>query len=320
MNLPDVERILITGGAGFIGRRVANVLRGQGKLVAMVDNQASGLPMPAAARGLKPYLMDIRDEESLARAFEEFRPEAVIHLAAVHHIPTVERRRAYAQDVDILGTERVLNECEKHKVGIVVAASSAAVYAPVEGTLVEDETPLQAIDNYSLCKLVNEQQVRFWTERTGAPARLIRFFNTVGPDDPTGHLLPDVLNQLHGQKETATVRLGNTSPRRDYVHGDDSAEACAALVTKGEVKAMVEAFNVCRGLEFSVTDLVEQIGDFLGLKIVIETDLSRVRPVDRQSICGSNTKLVERTGWMWRYDFPQIVRKTIEGMGFELKS
>ena len=70
----NLERVLITGGCGFIGRRVTNILRAQGKSVAVVDNQASGLPMQSAEGDLKPYMIDIRDAEGLAYAFEEFKP------------------------------------------------------------------------------------------------------------------------------------------------------------------------------------------------------------------------------------------------------
>ena len=142
MELPKIERVLITGGAGFIGYRAANILRANGYAVAVVDNEASGLKLPAPQNNLTPYFVDIRDKSGLEKAFDDFRPQRVVHLAAVHHIPTVERQRDYAQDVDILGTERVLANCERHAVDMVVMASSAAVYAPVEGVLKEDETPL----------------------------------------------------------------------------------------------------------------------------------------------------------------------------------
>lgn len=319
MELPKIERVLITGGAGFIGYRTAEILRTQGISVAVVDNEASGLKLPARQNNLAPYLMDIRDKAGLGGVFDEFRPQRVIHLAAVHHIPTVERQRDYAQDVDIIGTERILAQCERHGVDMIVMASSAAVYAPIESVLKEDETPLQAIDNYSLCKLTNEMQARFWAQRTGGNVRVMRFFNTVGPDDPTGHLLPDVLNQLHGKQGRAIVRLGNTTPRRDYIYVEDTAAACTALTIKGSVNAPVEAFNVCRGEEYSVMELVDMIGKFMGIEIHHEIDSGRVRPVDRQSILGDNTKLRQRTGWMWKNDFPTIVRKTISGMGFSLK-
>ncbi len=319
MELPKIERVLITGGAGFIGYRAANILRANGYAVAVVDNEASGLKLPSPQNNLTPYFVDIRDKPGLEKVFDDFRPQRVVHLAAVHHIPTVERQRGYAQDVDILGTERVLANCERHAVDMVVMASSAAVYAPVEGMLKEDETPLQAIDNYSLCKLANEHQARFWAERTGGKVRLMRFFNTVGPDDPTGHLLPDVLKQLHGKSDAAVVRVGNTTPRRDYIYVEDSAEACAALVTTGQVESPIEAFNICRGMEYSVTELIDMIGSTMGLKIRYEIDPARVRAVDRQSILGDNSKLRQRTGWNWKSDFPAIVRKTVAGMGFRLK-
>ena len=303
MNRPKAERVLITGGAGFIGYRTARLLLRRGVQVAVFDNLASGLPMPAAEPGLFPYQADIRDVAALTAAFDAFKPDAVLHLAAVHHIPTVERQRDYAHDVDIIGTERVLAQCERTNVGFFILASSAAVYAPVEGKLAEDTTPLQAIDNYSLCKLSNEHQVRFWTERTGAVVRIGRIFNTVGHDDPTGHLLPDILKQIGIQQKNATIQLGNTTPRRDYVHADDTAAAFVGLLTESTVDAPVEAFNICRGEEYSVLDLVAAISELSGIAINWVSDPTRIRLVDRQSILGSIDKMRRRISWRPQHDF-----------------
>ena len=130
-----------------------------------------------------------------------------------------------AQDANIVGTEQVFAACERFDVGFAVIASSGAIYAPIDGELIEDDTPSEVIDNYSLCKIANEAQARLWSQRTGGLVRVARIFNTVGHDDPNGHLIPDILAQIPAGAESATISLGNTTTRRDYIHADDTAPA-----------------------------------------------------------------------------------------------
>ena len=313
MILAEGSRVLVTGGAGFIGHRLVARLLDRGYRVAVVDNLYSGMPMPAAKDGLSLFQADIRDADALARAFDEAAPDAVVHLAAVHHIPTCERERALALDVNIVGAERVLAECERLGVKLVVLASSGAVYAPVAGVLVEDETALEAIDNYSLCKIANESQGRLWVERTGGAVRIARIFNTVGHDDPNGHLIPDILEQL--VRETGAIRLGNTSARRDYIHADDTADGLLAVLTQGAVEAPLEAFNIACGREYPVTEIIRIIGDLMAREVRCELDASRLRRVDRPSLVACTAKTKARTGWSAQSDLRETIRRTLAGRG-----
>ena len=312
MMIPTVRRVLVTGGAGFIGRRVVDRLCALGVQVTVVDNLCTGVSMPPQSPGLSTRLLDIRDADALARAFDEAAPEAVMNLAAIHHIPTCERERAYALDVNIVGAERVLEECERRSVAVTVLASSGAVYAPVEGALSEDATPLEAIDNYSLCKIANEQQARLWSERTSGVVRVARIFNTIGHDDPHGHLIPEVLEQIVGQGGSVSVKLGAMTSRRDYIHADDTADGLVALLTQGEVKAPFETFNIASGREYAVGEIIEAIADQMGVRVTCASDPSRLRRVDRPSLLASVIKIEERTGWAARHALRGAIRKTLQ--------
>lgn len=285
--------MLVTGGAGFIGRRLVSLLAASGHRVIALDNLASGLPF-LAADGVSTVECDVRDEDGLGAAFAKWRPEAVVHLAAVHHIPTCETERAYSLDVNVTGTERVLAAAEGHGVQRLILASSGAVYDVVEGPLSEDTTPTAPSDNYSLAKVTNEAQARFWAARTGGDVTLARVFNTIGPGDPNAHLVPDVLAQLGGQGG-GVVRLGNLSPRRDYVAVEDVARAFAAAVDLAPEGVAV--VNVCSGHEYSVADLVRIIGELLGRSLKIEVDAGRVRPIDRPQQLGDPVRARDVLGW-----------------------
>jgi UDP-glucose 4-epimerase len=301
------QRILVTGGAGFIGRRLVRRLLADGAETTVVDDLSVGLPLPEAAAGLRAVVADVRDEAALDAVFADARPEVVVHLAAIHHIPTCEKRRAHALDVNVVGTERVLEACGRHGVRRVVLASSGAVYAWSEGPLEEDGTPLAPADNYGLSKRTNEEQLRFWAERTGGEAVAARIFNTIGSGDPNAHLIPDIVAQIPAGAREAEIALGNTGTRRDYIHADDTAAALAVLARGEAVAGASEAFNVSTGADASVAELVGLLGDALGVRIAVREDPARKRRVDRPSQLGCTRKIRDRHGFRPRLGLPDAL-------------
>lgn len=303
------QRVLVTGGAGFIGARVVRELRRRGANVAIVDNLSVGLPMPAAD-DVAATTLDIREADPIAELVKGFAPDTVVHLAAVHHIPTCEQRRAYALEVNVVGTENVLAACEAAGVAQLVIASTGAVYAWTETLLEEDASALAASDNYSIAKLANETQARLWAERTGARLRMARIFNTIGPGDPNAHLIPDIMDQIPPGTRHATLRLGNLKPRRDYIHVEDTARGLVALAADRD-GPQVDAFNICTGVETPVEELVRTIARQLGATLTIEQDASRVRRIDRMSQVGSANKAAARLGWRAEKDLDAAVAAII---------
>ena len=300
------SRVVVTGGAGFIGSRVVAQLVAAGSSVGLLDNRSVGLPMPASTAALVSAETDIRDAAQTAAFIADFAPTVVIHLAAVHHIPTCERRRAYALDVNVVGTENVLAACEASGVPHLVIASTGAVYAWSELLLDEAASPLGASDNYSVGKLANETQARLWAERTGGRVRIARIFNTIGHGDPNAHLIPDVMDQIPVGTAAATLELGNLAPRRDYIYVDDTAAALVALAADAR-DPQVDVFNVSTGVETSVETLVRTIGRKLGVDLTIRQDAARVRRIDRISQVGSASKAAERLGWRAQNDLAAAI-------------
>jgi UDP-glucose 4-epimerase len=309
------RRVIITGGAGFIGWRAATQLATAGHAVAIVDNLHVGMPMPNGPH-YTTHVADIRDEAALLAIFADFKPDTVIHLAAIHHIPTCEQRRAFAQEVNIVGTETLLKVAEEAGVRRFVLASSGAVYDWVDGALDEVTTPLRACDNYALCKLTNEMQLRFWQERgTGREVRIARIFNTIGHDDPNAHLIPDVLDQLFKAQQTVTIKLGNLVPKRDYIHADDTAAGIVAL-TLASTQTPFVVTNIGTGTEASVEDLVRMIGAKMGVSIVIESDPARVRRVDRLRQLAKVERVFDLTGWRAKATLAQSIADIVDRYDF----
>jgi UDP-glucose 4-epimerase len=301
-------RVLVTGGAGFIGSRLVALLTQQGVATGVIDNLSSGMPLPAnIARGL---VANVQDRARLIALCNAFRPTAVVHLAAVHHIPTCESLRAYSLETNIVGTEVVLEAAELCGVETVVIASSGAVYAWKDAPLVEDETPVWVSDNYSLGKLANEYQLRLWSERTGRRGRVARIFNTIGSGDPNAHLIPDVLAQLK-QGSAQEIRLGNLAPRRDYIYVDDVAAGLLSLLSAADASKAFDTFNICTGAEISVEMLVRKICLLFDKDARIIPDANRVRRIDRPRLLGSNAKILAAHGWSPRLSLDDAIRRTV---------
>lgn len=301
-------RLLVTGGAGMLGRRVVQQWREAGGNVAVLDNLSSGLAMPEEAT--LAVCGDVRDEELLANVLVAFRPEAILHLAAVHHIPTCENQRTHCLDVNVLGTERLLKAAEDADIRHVVIASSGAVYAWQEGPLSELTSPLAPVDNYALSKYCNEQQLQFWSSRGQRIGRAARIFNAVGHDDPNAHLIPEVLKQLR-QSADGSIRLGNLAPRRDYLHADDIARGLIAMLHDPRKDTAFDAINLCTGTEHSVEQLVQQLGQIVGLEVNVEIDQARKRRVDRPSQLGNPSRALELLGWQARFQFDEALRRVV---------
>lgn len=291
--------ILVTGGAGFIGARVVERLRRQGHAVVVVDDGSVGLSLPDPAHGLAVHRVDIRDRVALDAVMAATRPARVVHLAAIHHIPTCTANPALALDVNILGTQSVLDAAARHGVAGVVIASSGAVYGWHSGPLAE-HLPAEGQDTYALSKAANERQAAVWSALTGLRVRIARIFNAVGPGDPNAHLIPDLLSRIAaGRHQPGAVRLaiGNTGSRRDFINVEDIADALV-LLALDETGETVETFNICGGRELGVLDIVQLLADRIGVAVDAQVDPALCRPIDRPSQLGNPERMRERFGWV----------------------
>jgi UDP-glucose 4-epimerase len=307
------KTILVTGGAGFIGRRVVSNFMARGDKCIVVDNLFTGIGEPESSDNLEFLKLDISSPE-IGAVFENHKIDSVVHLAAIHHIPTCEGNPELALKSNILGTQNILGLMRDYDIGKLFLASSGAVYDWQEKILCEESSPIYPRDIYSISKTTNEYQVSAWQKLTGGRAIIGRIFNTIGHDDPNGHLIPDILQQIKENTANQTVYLGNTNSRRDYIHADDTAEAIVRLHDAELDKESPIVVNICNGAEYSVEDIVDCISECLHIHLSIRVDPSRKRKVDRISQVGSNSKMEGLIGWLPRSDFREAVFKTVSSL------
>ena len=305
------SRVAITGAAGFIGSRLLPILLSAGIRCCGIDNLSSRCEPPRADGNLEFHIEDILDSERIWAIVNSFRPEVIVHLAAIHHIPTCEQNPSKALDVNIVGFQNILSIAERTKCSRVILASSGVVYDWYEGPLNEDLTPIKERDIYSLSKITNEHQLTFWRDRSKGTGIVARLFNTIGRNDPNAHLIPDILRQLTSNGRRVTVKLGNLKPRRDYIYVDDVAEALARIVRSRDLHGF-ECFNIGTGAEYDVETLVENIASLKGVAVDIEVDASRIRTVDRPSQVADIRKATSRLGWRPQYNLQDALRMTLD--------
>ena len=293
-------KTLITGGAGFIGSAVVPKLKNEGFDIYILDNLSFGSRKFIDVSDDHFFLADIRDYEKIKEVIDRIRPEIVVHLAAIHFIPYCNQHPFEAADTNIRGTVNVLKACGSNSnLERFFFASTAAVYPVSDGALAETHT-LHPLDIYGLSKLTGEHLCREFYLETGTDTIVCRFFNAFGPNETNPHLIPEIEKQLrNGNRE---IRLGNLTPRRDFIHTYDMASAVMHLLKLNNPG--YETFNLGRGIEYSVVDIVSSFEKKLGEKIVIETDPERVRKVEREHLLADVSKLKNYTGWepVWGID------------------
>lgn len=287
-------KILITGGAGFIGSAIVPKLQSEHHEVFVLDNLSFGNRDFITVADDHFFLADIRDAKAVEEAFQKVQPEVVVHLAAIHFIPYCNEHPFESSDINIRGTMNVLAAAKSMPtLKKILFASTAAVY-PISDVAVSEIDEVRPLDIYGLSKLAGEQLLQSFYLQTGIDTICCRFFNAFGPNETNPHLIPEIEKQVRAGKRT--ISLGNLLPKRDFIHTHDMANAVNALINLDQVG--FDIFNLGRGIEYAVTEVVEEFERILGEKIVIEVDPSRVRKVERMHLLADVSKLKSRTDWV----------------------
>jgi UDP-glucose 4-epimerase len=301
-------KVLVTGGAGFIGSHVVDVLLEAGHQVAVVDCLwAHG---GGRVENLNPratfYKMDVRDAE-LAQVFEKERPEAICHLAAQHSVKISTDDPAYDAQVNILGLINLLQCATKFGARKVVFSSSGATYGTVEKMPVCEVTPQRPESPYGITKMASEYYLKFWKEMYGLDFTALRYGNVYGPrQDPTGEAGVIAIFArliLLGQP----VRIDwDGEQQKDYVFARDVARANLIALTKGSG----EAFCIATGRGTSVNALFQGLCDHIGKRP--EVVRAPKRPGDIYLTYFDCSKAERELGWKAEIGLVEGMRQTVE--------
>jgi len=295
-------RVMVTGGAGFVGKELVQTLKGRAE-VLVADRLRYGTPdwLEGDPDGFTFERVDIRDAAAVAAVVERFAPDVVVHLAAIHYIPECDADPANAVSTNVTGVVNVLSALAPGT--RFVFASSGAVYRPDEAPHRELESVVEPVDIYGFTKNHGEDYVRMFAANRNIAGVIVRLFNVIGPGETNPHLLPAIVVQLRDNPQT--ISLGNTWPKRDYIDVQDAAGgfAAAALGTTPGPGGH-EIVNLGSGQQYSVDDIVNRMRSVLGLDFEVQQDPSRMRAVDRPYLGADISRIGELFGWapQWSLD------------------
>lgn len=286
-----MSKILVTGGAGFIGSAAISHLQNAGHEIFVIDNLSFGNRNFIKISDTHFFNQDILDRTALIELFTKIKPEIVLHLAAIHFIPYCNAHPHESANINIQGTINVLDAAHIAGVKQMLFASTAAVY-PICDEAVSETNVTGPMDIYGLSKLAGEHLCNEFFLQSGINTIVCRFFNAFGPNETNPHLIPEIEKQI--KAGARTIKLGNLTPKRDFIHTYDMASAMELILNK--LNEGFHIINLGRGIEYSVIEIVEAFEKNLGEKIKIEVEEARVRKVERMHLLADVSKL-KSLGW-----------------------
>ena len=268
-----MEKVLITGGAGFIGSHTADLLMEQGVPVRILDNLSSGHRhnLPDQHPLMEFIEGDICDAETVTQAMSGITH--CLHLAAQVSVVASLEDPEFSARQNILGFVNVLDACHKHNVQRLVYASSAAIYGEPPSLPLDEDVAVKQLSPYGLEKKINEDYCDLYNRLYGFSSLGMRFFNVYGPrQDPKSPYAGVIALFVDRISENKPVTVfGDGQQTRDFIYVRDVARTNVAALQSDYQGAC----NVATGKSTSLLDLIETLSDLTGNKTEISFDEAR---------------------------------------------
>lgn len=326
------KKILVTGGAGFIGRCVAAILEKQGYSPHLVDNFSSSPELP-------PEIctqVDLTDAASSESLFKKHGPyEAVFHFAAKTLVSESFLQPAEYLRNNINAALNVVTFAAKSGCKKLVHSSTCAVYGTPKFTPLTEEHPVQPISPYGESKWLAEQALNCMAAQTGVQIVHLRYFNPGGAvqsatgewlgeqHNPETHLIPRVVDAALNDQPVTVFGADYPTPdgtcERDYIHIEDLAMAHLAALNWLQTKPIQspEVFNIGAGKASSVLQVIKMAEQVL--KKTLSTNLQPRRAGDPPALLADNTKVRGQLNWSPRLGLEEIISSHLQSVLYQAK-
>jgi len=307
-----LDKILITGAAGFIGSHLTELLVQKGYQVkAFVHynsrNSWGWLENSAVKDDVEVIAGDIRDFDSVSMAIKGCK--TVYHLAALIGIPySYISPLAYIK-TNIEGTYNILQTCRYEDVDNVLITSTSETFGTAQYIPIDEKHPLAGQSPYSATKIGADQLAFSYYSSFNLPVKIVRPFNTYGPRQSARAIIPTVISQiLEGNRE---IKLGNLAPTRDLTFVKDTVKGFYEISLS--TKLFGEITNIGMNNEISIGDLVQLIAKLMDVEIKVLADTQRVRPgkSEVERLYCDNSKILNNTNWKPDYNLKKGLLETI---------
>lgn len=311
-------KVLVTGGAGYIGSHFVRQLLKSGHDVIVLDNLSRGHKESVPSNAVLE-IIDLKDFEKIKSVFEKHKIEAVVHFAAYAYVgESVENPELYYTN-NVFGTMNLLKAVKEFGIKKFVFSSTCSLYGnPINVPIREDE-PTKPINPYANGKLFVESLLKDFDTAYGLKFVALRYFNAAGADssgeigeshDPEPHLIPITLQVGLGKREKVLVfgkdyETPDGTCVRDYIHINDLADAHIKALEYLNAGNNSDIFNLGTGDGNSVLEIIKTAEKITGKEIKFE--ITERRPGDPAVLVADNKKAKNILGWEAKYNLEQII-------------
>jgi UDP-glucose 4-epimerase len=316
-----MARVLVTGGAGFVGSVCCSRLLEQGHQVTVIDDLSTG-HAAAVPEGAAFFQIDVGNRNQLGKLLAGERFDALFHFAAKALIPESISNPGRFYDSNVASGIALLEVVRAAGIKRVVFSSSAAVYGNPHRIPIDEEHPQHPVNSYGETKLSLERALYWYARAYNWTVLAFRYFNacgataTIGEDhQPESHIIPLLLQSAAGERAFFEVfgrdyQTPDGTCLRDYVHVLDIAEA-HILALQVPAEAGFSAYNIGTGTSYSVRQICQAVETEVGVALDIRN--APRRPGDPDVLCANPQKLMRDLGWQPRFsDLSTIIRTAWE--------
>jgi dTDP-glucose 4,6-dehydratase len=297
-------RVLVTGGAGFIGSTLTRQLLDKDYPVTILDDLSTGLKenLPESNK-LKLIEGDLRDFNLVAKTIRSY--SHVIHLAAQAFIPFSYQMPLQVAEVNATGSMNILKACSESKVKRLVHISSSEVYGSAQYVPMNENHPLKPYSTYSVAKVAADLWAQTFFLEHKLPVVILRPFNTFGPRETLPYFIPEMIRQCLKEPE---IRVGNLETSRDFTYVEDTVNAMIKALETENIEG--EIINIGTGQTHKMKEilaLIKKETDTEKKQVIL--DKNRLRPRDVEALVTDNSKARKLLGWTPKTTFEEGIRK-----------
>ena len=301
-------RILVTGGAGFIGSHVADAYIAAGHEVAVLDNFSTGNENNVN-RAATLHRVDLRDQPEVDKALASFKPELVNHHAAQSEVPKSVADPAYDAQVNIVGGLHLLKACVDHRVRKVIFSSTGgALYGEPDIVPAGEDHPVRPLSPYGTSKFAFEQYLGTFRRTFGLDFTVLRYANIYGARQDfaaeEGRVVAIFASRMLADRSVTIDGTG--AQARDMLHVGDVATANLAALERGSAGT----FHVSTGVPVTVNDLFRKLADLTGY--ILEPNWGPSRKGDVYRIALDNQRAKQELGWEPRVNLEEGLSLTVD--------